>query len=208
MSRVPPPVGHVQIVRIGGVGPAEDQRQPGAGQGVAVRVELSVLDHQVGVVDGRIADELLVAADHFDAGKRIRCPTIDSRREARGRSAWPAPAGMSRRRCRTECSPLVPAYGSATFGTPEICVLPQPLSVPCASPKVAFRLWPLQVALVLDITSHPLHIGERRPVAGDAGGAAGREGEKAKRSPRPSGWRRRSPSTLVVGLLLTVDVPW
>ena len=43
-------------------------------------------------------------------------------------------------------------------------MLPQPLSVPCASPKVAFKLWPLQVALVLDITLQPFMLAFGAPL--------------------------------------------
>jgi hypothetical protein len=44
------------------------------------------------------------------------------------------------------------AYGSPKVGTLENCALPRPLLVPCAAPMFALRLWPLQVAVVLDIT--------------------------------------------------------
>jgi hypothetical protein len=33
--------------------------------------------------------------------------------------------------------------------------MPQPLLVECALPTLALRLWPLQVALVFDMTSQP-----------------------------------------------------
>jgi hypothetical protein len=46
-------------------------------------------------------------------------------------------------------------YGSVTAAVLDFCVTPQPLLVPWASPTVAFKLCPLQVAPVLDITLQP-----------------------------------------------------
>src|SRR5713101_6744427 len=48
-----------------------------------------------------------------------------------------------------------PEYGSATTGMLEFWTMPQPLLVKCALPTSALRLWPLQVALVFDMTSQP-----------------------------------------------------
>src|SRR5579864_3532736 len=44
-------------------------------------------------------------------------------------------------------------------------MFPQPLSVPCALPTPAFKLWPLQEAPVLDIVLQPFRFAFDAPLA-------------------------------------------
>ena len=68
-----------------------------------VGIELTVFNHQSGIVDGCIADQLLVAAHDLGAGERIDCQTIDLTPGAPGPFSLPALADMSLYSCLREC---------------------------------------------------------------------------------------------------------
>ena len=86
----------------------------------------------------------VIRAAPFVCGGKRRVPIL--RRRLRIRTSASVRREIWRQAPRKDPPPVA---------TPEISVIPQPLSVPCASPKVALRLWPLHVALVFDSTLQP-----------------------------------------------------